>query len=100
MNRMPEEIRDDFARAKRLEWWTLGWMSSVVVVMFLTMGTSQAMRTAFIEDVLSLVPAIVFLIAARYEPRSPTERFPFGFVRVNSLAFLVAAVALHRSAGS
>ena len=94
MNRLPEEIRGDFARAKKLEWWTLGWMASVVAAMFLVMGQSQAMRSALFEDVLSLVPAITFLIAARLEPRNPTEKFPFGFVRVNSLAFLVAAVAL------
>lgn len=94
MNRLPKEIRADFARAKRLEWLTLFWMGTVVVVMFLAMGSSQAMRTAFIEDVLSLIPAAVFLIAARFEPRDPTPKYPFGFVRVNSLAFLVAAVAL------
>lgn len=94
MNRLPGSIRDDFARAKRLEWRTLWWMSTVVVLMFLAMGSSQAMRSALIEDVLSLVPAVTFLIAARFEPKDPTEKYPFGFVRVNSLAFLVAAVAL------
>lgn len=94
MNRVPEQIRDDFDRAKRLEWLTLLWMGTVVVAMFFAMGSSQAMRTAFIEDVLSLIPAAVFLIAARFEPRDPTPKYPFGFVRVNSLAFLVAAVAL------
>lgn len=94
MNRLPEQIRDDFARARRLEWWTLGWMASVVAAMFLAMGQSQAMRSALFEDVLSLVPAITFLIAARFESRDPTKKYPFGFVRVNSLAFLVAAVAL------
>jgi cobalt-zinc-cadmium efflux system protein len=94
LSRLPKEIRHDFARARRLERLTLFWMSTVVVVMFLTMGASQAMRTAFIEDVLSLIPAAVFLIAARFEPKEPNPRYPFGFVRVNSLAFLVAAVAL------
>lgn len=94
MNQLPEPIRRDFAYAKRLEWWTLGWMATVVAAMFLTMGQSQAMRSALFEDVLSLVPAITFLIAAWLEPRAPTKKYPFGFVRVNSLAFLVAAVAL------
>ncbi len=94
MNRLPEPIRDDFARAKRLEWWTLLWMGTVVAVMFMAVGSSQAMRTALIEDVLSLVPAAVFLIAAHFEPKDPTDKYPFGFARVNSLAFLVAAVTL------
>src|SRR5690606_14005172 len=94
VNRLPASIREDFARARRLEWQTLFWMSTVVAAMFFTMGGSQAMRSALIEDVLSLVPAVTFLIAARFEPQDPTEKYPFGFVRVNSLAFLVAAVAL------
>lgn len=94
MNRIPPEIAGDMKRAKRLEWWTLASMSGVIVVMYLAMGSSQAMKTAFIEDLLSLVPAITFLIAARLEPRHPTRKYPFGFVRVNSLAFLASAVVL------
>lgn len=90
----PVEIIEDLHRARRLEWWTLASMASVIAVMAFAMGQSQAMRTAFIEDLLSLVPAITFLIAARFEPRPPTERYAFGFVRVNSLAFLASAVVL------
>ena len=94
MSGIPAAIEADFAHGKRLEWWTLAWMSSIIVVMYLTMGASQAMQSALIEDLLSLVPAITFLVASRFEPRQPTAKFPFGFARVNSLAFLVAAVAL------
>jgi cobalt-zinc-cadmium efflux system protein len=88
------ELRRDFARAKRLEWWTLGATSTVLLVMYFALGGSQAMRTAFVEDLLSLVPAITFLIAAKLEPHEPTAKYPFGLVRVNSLAFLVSAVVL------
>lgn len=94
MTGIPREIANDFAHAKRLEWWTLFWVGSVVVVMFFATGSSQAMRTAWFEDILSLVPAIVFLIAARLEIRGPTKAFPFGFHRVQSLAFLISATAL------
>lgn len=94
MTGIPAAIRDDFARAKRLEWWTLAWMTSIIAVMYFTMGASEAMKSALIEDCLSLIPAITFLLAARFEPKAPTERYPFGFARVNSLAFLVSAVAL------
>lgn len=90
----PAELVGDLRRARRLEWATLLAMSSVIAVMGFAMGQSQAMRTAFVEDLLSLVPAITFLIAARFEPRPPTERYAFGFVRVNSLAFLASAVVL------
>lgn len=91
---LPADRQAALARAKRLEWWTLAWMASVILVMGLASGTSQAMRTAWIEDMLSLVPAAVFLIAARFETKPPNARFPFGFTRVNSLGFLIAAVAL------
>lgn len=69
-------------------------MTSVIVVMGVSMQSSQAMRTAWIEDILSLVPPIVFLVAARFERRPANGRFPFGFQRVNSLAFMIAATAL------
>ena len=90
----PVEIVDDLRRARRLEWWTLFWMATVVAAMAFAMGSSQAMKTAFIEDLLSLVPAITFLIAARLEPRPATRTYPFGFIQVNSLAFLASAVVL------
>lgn len=91
---IPPAIAADVRRGERLEWWTLGWMGSVVLVMWLVMGASQAMKAAVIEDLLSLIPAIVFLLAARWERRAPNARFPFGYRRANSLAFLVAATAL------
>lgn len=91
---IPPEIEPDLRKAIRLEWWTLFWMASVVVAMYLTAGASQAMRTAWIEDVLSLVPAIVFLVAVKVEHRPPDRRFPFGLKRANSIAFVISAVAL------
>lgn len=94
MSGIPAAIAADYARAKRLEWWTLAWMGSIIVVMYFAMGTSQAMRSALVEDLLSLVPAITFLVASRIEPKPATARYPFGFARVNSLAFLISAVAL------
>ena len=91
---LPERVRQDLAKARRLEWWTLVWMTSVVGVMWLVMGSSQTMKTALVEDVLSLVPAIVFLVALHFERRGPTHAFPFGFHRVQSLSSVIAAVAL------
>lgn len=94
MRDIPPEIVEDVRKAKCLEWWTLVLMGSVILVMFFVAGSSQAMKTALIEDVLSLIPAAVFLIAAHFEGRGPTKAFPFGFHRVQSLASLIAAVAL------
>lgn len=90
----PPEIAPDIGRGRRLAWWTLGSMATVLVVMWLTAGSSAAMRAALIEDVLSLVPATVFLISTRYEAKPRNRRFRFGYKRVNSLAFLIAAVTL------
>lgn len=91
---LPAEIAADLGRARRLEWWTLAWMASVVAAMALVMGASQAMRSALIEDMLSLVPAIVYLVATRFEGKPPTRAFPFGYQRVHSLGFLISAVTL------
>lgn len=94
MNELPQDIQPAMAKARKLEWWTLLGMGSVVVVMYFAMGSSQAMKTAFLEDMLGLVPAATFLISASLERRKPTEFYPHGFVRVNSLAFLTSAVVL------
>jgi len=91
---IPDAIAADVRHGERLEWWTLLWIGSVVVVMALVMGASQAMKSAVIEDVLSLIPAIVFLLSVHWERKHANPRFPFGYRRANSLAFLVAATAL------
>lgn len=90
----PAEIRKDIAAAVRLERWNIGWSISIIIAMGLAMGSSQAMKTAWVEDTLGLVPPIAFLIAVRYEARPSNKRFHYGFDRVNGLGFLIAAVAL------
>lgn len=91
---LPPEKAELNRRAVRLEWWTIAWMLSIIVVIYLTMGTSQAMKAAWIEDLLSLVPPIAFLIASRFRNREPTARFPYGYHRAISIAFLCGAAAL------
>ncbi|MCW1432168.1 cation transporter [Novosphingobium sp. JCM 18896] len=90
----PAQIEQDIRAVRRLEWWNIAWSVSIVTVMGLAMGSSQAMKTAWVEDTLGLVPPIVILIATSYEARSADARFHYGYDRVNSLGFLVAAVAL------
>lgn len=94
MTNLPSEIRDDLRRARRLEWWTLFWQATIVAVMFFAMGSSQAMKSAWVEDLLGLLPASAFLIALHFEQKEPTDRFRFGFARVDSFAFLISAAAL------
>ena len=89
----PEQDRA-LGKARKLEWLTIAYLSTVVVAMYFVMGSSQAMKTAWLEDLLSLVPPVVFLIAARVATREPNERFPFGYHRAVSIAFLCASLAL------
>jgi divalent metal cation (Fe/Co/Zn/Cd) transporter len=90
----PKEKQDVFRQAVRIEWLTLAYMTSAVVVIFLTLGSSQAMKAAWVEDMLSLLPPAAFLIANGFRTRGPTERFPWGYHRAVSIAFLAASAAL------
>lgn len=91
---VPDEVRDGLRKGRRLCVWTLFWIGGISILMYLVMGQSQAMKTAFIEDVLSLVPSITFLVAASLEGKAATPKFPFGYKRMNSIAFLISATAL------
>lgn len=90
----PRAIRKDMATARRLEWWNIFWTLTYVTALGLAMGSSQAMKTAWIEDMLGLIPPIVFLISERYERRAANSRFHYGYDRVNGMGFFIAAVAL------
>lgn len=81
-------------RATRLEWITIAYLLSVIGAMYVVTGSSQSMKTAWIEDMLSLVPPIAFLIATPIARRKPNEEFPFGYHRATSVAFFAGAVAL------
>jgi cation diffusion facilitator family transporter len=91
---LPPELRETLKKAEKLEWITLVYLISVTVVMYLVLGSSQAMKTAWLEDVLSLIPSAGFLIASKINSKPPNKKFPFGYHRVFSVAFLVGAVAL------
>ena len=81
-------------RARRLEWVTVAYIASSATLLGLTMGGSQAMRTSFFEDIVSVVPAVAFLVCSRLAPRRPTPSYPYGFHGAVSLGHLSAALAL------
>lgn len=91
---LPEEQEQLLRRAKRLQWIWLAVLASIVVVIYFALGNSQAMKTAWIEDFLSFVPPVAFLLATRIERWPPNDRYPLGYIRVTSIAYLVSAVAL------
>jgi cation diffusion facilitator family transporter len=91
---LPEAQREALRRAIHLEWTTLAVLAVIVTMMYLALGNSQAMRVAWIEDMLSFLPPIAFLVATRIIRLRPTEEHPYGFHRATAIAHLVAAVAL------
>ena len=91
---LPDEQRDALRRAIRWEWFTIGYTSVTIAVIALVVGNSQAMRTAWIEDMLSLIPQFAFLTALIFVRRRPTVTHPYGLHRVMGIGHLVAGVAL------
>ena len=89
----PEQDRA-LKRARRLEGLSILYLVSVAIAMYFVLGSSQAMKTAWIDDLLGLIPPIVFLIASRISIRPASQRFPYGYHRVVSIAFLCAALTL------
>jgi cation diffusion facilitator family transporter len=91
---LPEDLKPVFKKAKKLEWITLFYLISVVIVMYAVMGSSQAMKSATLEDALSMIPSICFLISSKIYIKDPNEEFPYGYHRVYGIAFLTGALAL------
>lgn len=91
---MPPDKEAVLRKAIRWEWITIGFTLVTIVLIAFVVGNSQAMKTAWIEDMLSLLPQISFLIAVRFMRRSPTKRFPYGLQRGMDVGHLVAGVAL------
>jgi cation diffusion facilitator family transporter len=85
--------------AVRIEWLTIAYMVSAVALLYLTLGSSQAMKAAWWEDLLGLLPPIAFLVSNRFRDRDPTPRFPYGYHRATSLAYLSASLTLFTLGG-
>jgi cation diffusion facilitator family transporter len=90
----PKEQWNERKKAKKLSWISLAILASTAALMYVTLGQSEAMRTAWVEDLLGMIPPIVILIAMKIEMKEPNARFPFGYFRVISIAFLVTAAVL------
>lgn len=91
---MPEAERRELRRACRIQAVWILLLASIVTVIYLAVGNSQAMKTAWIEDLLSFVPPVAFLVSTWIEGWAPNDRYPLGFIRVTSIGYLVSAVAL------
>lgn len=92
--KLPPDKEQLLRKAIRLEWISIFFMVTIIVAMYLTMGSSQAMKMALLEDLLALVPPIVFLLAMRVRRRPPDKQHPYGHSRAILLAFLASAMAI------
>jgi divalent metal cation (Fe/Co/Zn/Cd) transporter len=91
---LPRNVREALAGAKRLEWITIAYLASAIVLLALVMSGSQAMKTAWIDDLFSLVPPIAFLVSRKIAERKPSAKFPYGLAGASSIAYLASAIAL------
>jgi hypothetical protein len=62
---LPEDLKPVMKKAKKYERITVVYLISVVIVIYLTLSSSQAMKAAWLEDMISIVPSIAFLIALK-----------------------------------
>lgn len=91
---LPDRQAQALRKAIRFEWYTLAFLAVAITLVYLVLGSSQAMKAAWIEDLLSLAPPIAFLLAVRLVNKRPNRRYPYGYHRSVAVAHLVAGVAL------
>lgn len=91
---LPPEQQQALKKAVRWEIFTIAYTTMTIIVVAFVVGNSQAMRTAWIEDMLSLIPQIAFLISLIFVRRKPTIAHPYGLHRAMGVGHLVAGVAL------
>jgi len=96
---LPEDRRGDLTKARRLAAWSLAYLVSTVLLLGLVMAGSQALKTELVDDALSMIAPLLFLVGDRISGREPTERYPYGFARAVSAGYLGAAVALFAVGG-
>lgn len=91
---LPHEQRELMARAAKLEWISIGYTALTITLVALVVGNSQAMRTAWIEDMLSVLPQLAFLASLQFTRRTRRPSHPYGYHRSMGAGHLVAGVAL------
>ena len=91
---LPQPQTEALRRAVRLEWVTLAFLAMAITLVGVVAGNSQAMKAAWAEDLLSVLPPLAFLVAVRIVSKRPRAEWPYGFHRSIGTAHLVAGAAL------
>lgn len=89
-----EELRQGFAKMRRLEWITVFYQLGAAALMFALAGGSQAMKTEWLENALALVPVAGALLTYRFENKPADKQRPFGYHRAGTIASMAAAFVL------
>lgn len=89
-----DELKAGFKKMRRLAWLSLVYQIGATVVVGLTAGSSQAMKTEWIENALAIIPITGVLLTYNTENKPPEKPHPFGHHRSGTIAFLAAAFAL------
>lgn len=90
----PKELNPVYKKALGYEWLTLIYALTTTLFSFLAMSNSQTMKSVWLEDVLSIIPPLSFILAGFIIRRKPNKNFPYGFHRVTSAAYLTSSLAL------
>ncbi len=91
---LPQKQADALRKSVRWEIVTIAYTILTITLVASVVGNSQSMRTAWIEDMLSLIPQIAFLVALIFVRRKPDIKHPYGQHRAMGVGHLVAGVAL------
>lgn len=91
---LPPEQRVALRSAVRWQIFTVCYTFGTITVVAFVLGGSQAMKTAWFEDMLSLLPQLAFLIALLFMRRRPSPEHPYGWHRAMSIGHLLAGAAL------
>ncbi|MEJ6488419.1 cation transporter [Leucobacter sp. USCH14] len=97
---LPEAQATALKQAIRWQIFTVAYTAVTITAVAFVLGNSQAMKTAWIEDMLSLLPQVSFFVALLFMNRRPTPKSPYGKHRAMSVGHLVAGVALLAVGGS
>lgn len=83
-------------KAVRWQVFTICYTIATIFVVAQVMGSSQAMKTTWVEDLLSLVPQVAFPVSLGFIHRAPTKKHPYGYHRAMGGGHLAAGISLLR----
>ncbi len=88
------KLKGTYKKAHFLIWMTIIFSVISGFLLYLVMGNSQLLKTELMDAAISCIPPIAFLVANKICWRKPDAKYPYGYHRAVSIAFLISATAL------